>query len=79
MKAPRRDVPAEQIAELAAAWAAYRLGGCPSGFYEPFRRRAGKIAQQHGQSFAELWQAVHKAAYILIDADPRSRLSSQKD
>jgi GTP-binding protein EngB required for normal cell division len=63
------------IDSFAREWAEWRLGGCPGyGFQKSFKSRAEKAARKVGRSYSELWAAVHKAAYALIDADPRSAL-----
>lgn len=75
----RKPMDDAVIQGFAEEWAAFRLGGCPSGFYEDFRKRIIKAGRKNGMGFGEVWPMVHKAAHVLIDADPRSRLLTTKD
>jgi hypothetical protein len=76
---PRTDVAPETIAALAAEYAAWRLGGCPGyGYHQEFAARVKKVAQRHGQGYAELLPSVHAAAYAIIDADGGADLSNAR-
>lgn len=75
-KKPRTPVDPEVIRQFAAEWADFRLSGRSGDFYPAFKAEITRTARRHGQTFGELWAAVHKAAYEIIDADPRSRLLS---
>jgi len=67
-KAPSVVSP-EAVAPLAAEFAAWRTGGCPGyGFAEAFKQKVRKTARAAGVPYADLWTAVHAAAYVLIDA-----------
>ncbi len=67
----------ETIDSLARRLAEYRLGGCPSGEGAAITAAAKKTAAKHRRNYSELWALVHAAAYVIIDADPRSWLSSK--
>lgn len=68
----------ETIDTLARRLAQYRLGGCPSGEGAAITAAAKKTAAQHRRNYSELWALVHAAAYVIIDADPRSSLLSTR-
>jgi len=67
---PRLEVDPEIIQSLAREFAFERIDGLRGGmaWFEAFRARGTKIARRHGQSWADLYAVIHKAAYVLIDA-----------
>jgi hypothetical protein len=73
---PRMAIDPEIIQAMAREFATERLRGVIGGqaWFQEFKRRGERIARKHGQSWAELYAAIHKAAYAVIDVDPRARL-----
>ncbi len=72
----RQPIAPEIIATLAQEFATERLTGLRGGqaWFQAYKRRGEKIARRHGQSWAELYAAIHHAAYAIISEDPRSHL-----
>jgi hypothetical protein len=64
----RQPIAPEIITQLAQEFAAERLTGLPGGqtWFKAFKRRGEKIARQHGQSWAELYAAIHREASVMI-------------
>lgn len=75
----RKPIDDAIIEAFAREWAEFRLGGCPSGFYEPFRVRIVKAGRRAGASFSEMWAMIHKSADEMMSVDPRARLLSDRD
>lgn len=71
MKVERK---AETVEELAAAFAAWRIGGMPGyGFAERFKARVREAGKALGRPYGDLWAEVHRLGYEIIDADPSVR------
>jgi hypothetical protein len=76
---PRGTIDSATVMILGRELAEWRLGGCPgSGFGELMTARVKKAARSFRVSYSELWANVHKTAYEIIDADPRSNLAATK-
>lgn len=69
----RKPVSDETMEALARQLADYRLGGCPTGGGEAVSNSVRKAAKAHGRNYSELWADVHRAAYVIIDAESVGR------
>jgi hypothetical protein len=64
----RRPIAPEIIPGLAREFATERLTGLRGGqaWFQAYKRRGEKIARRHGQSWAELYAAIHREASVMI-------------